>query len=289
MQSWTNYHSHCHYCDGKYAPEIHIKAALQQGVKIYGFSSHSPLFVPTTWNMKMERLKDYLQEINRLKEQYQADIQIYTGMEVDFIPGSTQVDSPYIQEAGLDYTIGSIHFVDSFADGTPWEVDGGHQLFLKGLKDIFDGNVQQAIKRYFERTREMLQTACPDVLGHMDKIKIQCEEGQLFSENEDWYREEVLATLEVAQQSGVIIEVNTRGVYKKKLPDAYPSRWILEEILKLDIPVMLNADSHHPDEITANFSESASMLQDIGFKTFRILHQNKWQDVPFTSEGLFIP
>jgi histidinol-phosphatase (PHP family) len=56
--SWTNYHSHCHYCDGKYEPEKYIESALQQGLLAYGFSSHTPLPFETTWAMKDEALQN---------------------------------------------------------------------------------------------------------------------------------------------------------------------------------------------------------------------------------------
>ena len=40
---YTNYHGHCHYCDGQEPPEAYVRAALEQGMRSYGFSSHAPL------------------------------------------------------------------------------------------------------------------------------------------------------------------------------------------------------------------------------------------------------
>jgi hypothetical protein len=49
---------------------------------------------------------------------------------------------------------------------------------------------------------------------------------------------------------------------------------------------MLNSDAHHPDEIESGFSFAAGILQDIGFKSLRILLNHTWQDVPFNEKGL---
>src|SRR5690349_14899543 len=128
--SWTNYHSHCHYCDGKYAPEEYVKSALKNGLLAYGFSSHAPVPFDCVWTMKPESAHAYVAEIRTLQQAYQRDIELYCGLEVDYIPGVTGPKSLPILELGLDYTIGSVHFVDAFPDGKRWEIDGSHQVFL---------------------------------------------------------------------------------------------------------------------------------------------------------------
>jgi histidinol-phosphatase (PHP family) len=55
-------------------------------------------------------------------------------MEVDYIPGSIGPKSKAILDAKLDYTVGSVHFVDSFPDGRGWEIDGSHQVFWMAFK-----------------------------------------------------------------------------------------------------------------------------------------------------------
>ncbi len=284
--AWTNYHSHSHYCDGKYAPEAHVQAAIAQGMHAFGFSSHCPVRFPSTWNMPLERFQDYLEVTRALKEKYAAQIQLYTGLELDYIPGIISSQTDYIQAAQLDHLIGSIHYVDQFPDGRPWEIDGRHQVFLKGLEEIFQGNIEAAVRRYFELTREMIQ-ACPGiVLGHMDKIKMQNEEGILFSENSDGYREEVEKTLDVIAKAGTIVEVNTRGLYKKAVDTTYPSPWILEKIRERGIPIMMNSDSHTPDEITGRFEETARLLLDLGFTELMALWDGEWQAFGFDEKGV---
>ncbi|GAB4342267.1 MAG: histidinol-phosphatase HisJ family protein [Flammeovirgaceae bacterium] len=285
---WTNYHQHSHYCDGKHSPEEHIQAAIAQNVKILGFSSHSPVRFPSVWNMPLEKLDDYLFEIRQLKQKYESQIEIYTSLELDYIPHVIDLHTNYIQNACLDYTLCSIHYVDSFEDGKHWEIDGTHQIFLQGLEQIFQNNIKKAVKRYFQLTREMIQNSCPQVLGHLDKIKMQNKEGKLFSETETWYKDEIMQTLEFIKNKNVIVEVNTRGLYKKVSTETYPSVWILKQIKAMNIPIMLNSDAHHPSEITKCFSETASLLKNIGFKEWMIFSKEKWISVPFNKNGCML-
>ena len=81
-----------------------------------------------------------------------------------------------------------------------------------------------------------------------------------------------------------MMEVNTRGHYKKGL-DLYPSLFILEAMQALQIPIVLNSDSHHPDEITAGFSLAAERLLSAGYKTVKVLRLGIWEDVGLTASG----
>lgn len=286
--SFTNYHGHCYYCDGKGAPAAYIEEAIRQQMPVYGFSSHAPLPYQLPWPMQEEDTVRYIGEIREMKEQYQGQIEIYTGMEVDFIPTIAGPSHPRIQQMGLDYTVGSVHFVDFFSNGHPWEIDGAHQVFLDGLHQIFEGDIAQAVRRYYALIRQMVEEDPPDMVGHLDKIKIQNEDGQLFSEQSGWYQEEIGKTLQTIARAGLTVEVNTRGMYKKKSTEPYPSYWIIRQMKELGIPVVLNADAHQPGEITACFTEVAAQLQKTGYTHFRVLLQGKWQEVPFDTFGIHV-
>lgn len=56
----STYHSHNHYCDGKYELEEYIKYAIELGLKTFGFSSHVSLPFKNQWSMKAEDLQKYL-------------------------------------------------------------------------------------------------------------------------------------------------------------------------------------------------------------------------------------
>ena len=170
---------HSTYCDGKSELMDYVDQARKLNMISIGFSSHAPVPFPTKWCMKAERFDDYLINIEKIKK-LNSFVEIYKGLEVDFIPGVT---SPNLFRDKLDYTVGSIHFIEKFPDGTPWEIDGTHALFLKGYSEIFNNNIQDVITRYFELTREMIATACPSIVGHLDKIKIQNPDNKFYQRN----------------------------------------------------------------------------------------------------------
>lgn len=278
---WSNYHTHSDYCDGKGTLKEFLESAKKHGVTSFGFSSHAPLPFPRKWCMQQGQLAGYLTEIEELKASTRG-MEIYKGLEIDFIPG---LISPRDFIRDLDYTIGSIHFVGSYG-GIHWEIDNTLDVFKTGLERAFENNIRAAVTRYYELTREMIARTPPHIVGHIDKIKMHNRDQIFFEESEPWYREEIDKTLRDIQRVNAIVEVNTRGVYKKISPTPYPSPWVLERIHALRIPITLSSDAHTPDDIIREFSQTAAQLQEIGFKTLSVLKSGIWKQVPFNDYGL---
>lgn len=288
MPFWTNYHSHCNYCDGSHEPEEYIKEAVNQRIKCYGFSSHAPLPFETPWAMPPEKLGRYLKETAFLKIKYQDLLQIYTGIEVDFIPGLISPHSDFIQQATLDYTIGSVHFVEQFGNGQFWEIDATAETFKKGLKEIFNNQPEAAIKQYYKLTRQMLKESPPTIVGHLDKIKMHNTKLKFFDEKESWYEKEVTKTLKALRKAGSILEVNTRGVYTGRTVEVYPSPKVLKRAADLEIPITLSSDAHQPTEVASLFAKTVPMLKKAGFKKLHILWDGQWQACTYHEKGIEI-
>jgi histidinol-phosphatase (PHP family) len=279
---WANFHTHTNYCDGKTSIEEIVAAASSAGIISLGISSHAPLPFERGWAMNGEMLDSYLREITEIKSR-SNDVEVFAGLEIDYIPGKV---SPQDFKDKLDYTIGSVHFVDYFDDGNGWEIDNTNAVFMDGLTRIFKGNVREAIGRYFEITREMISNAPPDVTGHLDKIKIQNIDNKLFREDDKWYRDEVAKTIAVLNKSDSIVEVNTRGIYQKKSSTTYPSPWIIRMLCENNVPVTISSDAHHPRDLTNCFSDAARIIAGAGYKTIQILHEGNWRPVSFNEHGL---
>lgn len=275
----ANHHAHSHFSDGRLTPEDYLKNAIDQQLLVYGFSDHAPIPNANFGAMKMENLPAYFQEIDRLQNDYGDQIQIYRSLEVDYIPDLISIDSPHIREANLDYTIGAVHYVDFFPDGRPWGFEASAENFAKGIEQVFLGDVQAALTRYYELIREMVENARPDVVAHLDRIKKLNKGDRFFSEKESWYQQEVINTLEVIARSGTIMEVNTKSFYKKELDETYPGKWALEIARELNIPVNIGSDAHHPDDITKGFDHAGRVLQEVGYTHTAIFLDEMWQEV----------
>ena len=284
---WANYHSHSLFCDGKAAPEEFIATAIKKGFKAYGYSSHAPVPFASRWNMPADKLQEYISQISSIKTKFANEIQVYTGLEVDYIEGLWGYQLSGLNNTPLDYIIGSVHYIGKFPDGSHFCFDGQPDAFFNGLEVLFQNDYRKAITVYYHAIIRMVEVDSPDVIGHLDKIKMHNPVKPYFNEEEKWYTNLVEEALEVIRQKGCIVEVNTRGLYKHNPPVLYPGAWVLECICEKKIPVMLNSDSHHPDEIELGFSYAAKLLREIGFKTLRILIDGKWQDKTFNEKGLF--
>lgn len=274
----TNYHSHTHYSDGSSAPEEYIISAIQHGMKAYGFSCHAPVDFPCQWTIAQEQLSSYFEEIERLRAKYQHQIEIYKSLEIDYFPGNPLAQPENYKKLNLDYIIGSVHFVDNLKNGEAWNIDTSKRIFDNGMLEIFGGDGKKAVTKFYQLTMEMLDVMNPDIIGHLDKIKMFNTGNKYFSENESWYNDLLEPVLYKIAQLGTIVEVNTRGLYRGKTKDHYPSDYILSRCLAMNIPVTVNTDCHKPDEVAKGLPLAHELLKNIGFKTVKVLLKHEWTD-----------
>ena len=122
----------------------------------------------------------------------------------------------------------------------------------------------------------MIQNDPPDIIGHLDLIKKLNSNNRYFSEDESWYQDIISDVIKAISATNCIVEVNTRGYYQGITKDFYPSKQILEKCFDADIHLTINSDAHHPDEITNNFEDVASLLLDIGYRSIYIFDEGKW-------------
>lgn len=261
----TNYHSHCHFCDGSHPMEDYVLAAIEQKMDGYGFSSHGPVPFHSPWSMKEASVEIYLQTIDRLKEKYEHKIPVFKSMEIDNVDGVMGPKSGFFKALNLDYTIGSVHYLNKEINDTYFCIDGDHERFNEGFKTLYKGDIRRLVKDYFESNRQMVAEQTPDIVGHLDKIKIHNAHFPYFREDELWYREEINRTLQAIKAAGSIVEVNTRGVYKKNDGVLYPSKSILQSIFEMNIPILINSDAHHPSELTKGYDVAKQTIKEIGF------------------------
>lgn len=275
-----NYHSHTYYCDGTNPPEEYVHAAIKAGMKVYGFSGHIPLKCgKSDWNMTLEKFDKYMVEIEQLKKKYKAEIEILCGLEGDYHYGFKLRNELKTEFPQIDYVIGSIHYLHPLDAEAMWEIDGSLEKFKAGLQLYHAGNVRSAVEAYFRLSCEMIENEKPEILGHADKIKIH----GLFDETESWYKNSWNELLRTVAESGIVLEINTRGLYTGRCTDFYPSKDIIREAIKLKIPLQLSSDAHQPAEIIANFSYATEFLYSTGLKTLRGIKNGKWQDVELLS------
>ena len=282
---WSNYHSHCTFCDGRSSMEEFVRFAIAKGVKKYGFSSHAPLPFDTFWNMKLDDLPEYKAEFFRLKEKYKSEIELFIGLEIDYIQNFIEIHNDLYSTENLDYLIGSIHYMDRLPNGDFWTIDGNFRDFFAGLKTLFDSEIRPAVERFFDITDQMIEKGGFDIVGHFDKIAMNASNCADFDSTAFWYKTRVGESLQLIKNKGLILEVNTKSLTEKSL--TYPDFQFFPLINELQIPIVVNSDCHYPTNILDGFVPTFKALKAAGFKTMQQMVNGKWQAVEFNEKGLY--
>jgi len=242
----ASYHNHTDWSDGKNTAAEMIAAAAKQGLDGIGISDHwvlHPEGRTPPWSMPPEKLAEYLEHIRSFDD-------AAAGVEVDWFSASADKIRTALTRAKPDYAIGSIHYIDPEAapiDGKP--------MFWKRLTQA---EIDNAHRRYWTLVREMAQSGLFLIAGHLDLTK------KFNAHPTVPPKQQIGEALDAVARAGMAVELNTSG-WHKPCGESYPSRAILEECRKRDIPVMLTADAHVPDDLTRDFDRGAKLLKDIGY------------------------
>ena len=302
MQNF-NLHTHSVYSDGKSQPREIVEEAVRQGLTPLGFSEHSPLPFDNNFSVKEVDMPRYVAAIAQLKAEFKDKIDIYCGLEADYLTGVSEPFAVTKEKYHLDYLIGGVHLVinpvfrqaqrpkDSepvegptntinpdeiwFIDGPKWEV------YDEGLQKFFDGDIRRAVRRFYEQSNEMIENEPFDIIAHFDKIKMHNRE-RYFHEDEPWYRKLALETLDLIREKGLVMEINTRGLYKKRYNGFYPSPWLMEVACKMGVPAIISADAHHFSEITLEFAAAEEALKKAGYRSVVNFKDGNWIEVAFS-------
>ncbi len=253
----SNLHTHTTWCDGKDAAEDVVRAAIGKGLQTLGFSSHASFPEVMPGVLKPSSAMDYVASMRGLAAKYADQIRILCGVEADYIPGITDPDRTRYAHMGLDYIIGSIHFVIA-PDGGRVPVDHTPSLLEEGIRLHFGGSAEAFVRAYFRQQRDMLERYDFDIAGHLDLVRKFNVKHPYFDESAEWYREELAATTDVAAAAGKIVEVNTGAISRGWLDDVYPSPMFRKMLRERGVRFILNSDAHSADAVDCAFDRFAA-------------------------------
>ncbi|MEG1585919.1 MAG: histidinol-phosphatase [Bacteroidales bacterium] len=276
MNNLTNYHSHCSFCDGKADAEDFIREAIRQGFYSYGVSSHAPLPFSTHWSMEMSNIDAYIRQIQGLKLKYASSIEIYLGLEIDYLTDDHYPGMPYFRELPLDYRIGSVHMLEDLS-GQLADLDVAPEVFKQKIADRFDHDLRAVVVGYFDKLMRMVDRGGFDIVGHADKISMNASFCQPAVTTEPWYVQKVHEYFEQIARKGLMMEINTKAYLQKGY--FFPNQEHFEFIRSLNIPVLVNSDAHFPGKINDGRDAALCALKNAGFQTVRELIKGEWQDV----------
>lgn len=254
------FHSHSQWCDGRATIAEFAEAAAASGMEHYGITPHSPVPIVSPCNMSMNDVSTYLAEVKRLKDKYAGRVEIYAGMEIDYLGKHWGPHDRYFRELPLDFSIGSVHFIPA-QDGQMVDIDGHYDSFRRKMTANFRDDLSYVVNTFFDQSEKMLMSGGFDIVGHIDKVAHNAAHHQPGIDSEPWFEQRVERLITMAFERGYAIEINTKALsgHNRLFPDK--KWWPLLKRLGAVTPV--NSDAHEPTLINAGRRESLAELSKI--------------------------
>jgi histidinol-phosphatase (PHP family) len=265
----ASYHNHTCFSDGADAPEVFVTHARAANLQVLGFSDHYYKESPTAttapeWALQLDAVEQYFDTIAAVAERH-PELEVRTGLEFDWLDGSAEWLRPLAQDARLDYTIGSVHFVGSDS------IDLTRMFWEKLSAD----EVNDVIRRYWQTLRDMAASKLFDIAGHLDLYK---KFG--FYPTADM-RDVITEALDAIRDADMAIELNTAG-WRKDCKACYPTDELLQACLKREIPIVVSSDAHQAHLVAADFNRAYDILYRIGYTSLASFKQRERSLDPFT-------
>jgi len=241
-----SYHTHSNYSDGKASIKEIINYAKNLKLDEIGFSDHFHLpsnNIKILSDMPLYKLNNYVSEVLSFSSSTKPIVKL--GLEAEFANKTLDLLKKIISSYPFDYIIGSVHIVNETV------IDFSE----KNLPVNFCTDL---MKQYWILIKQMANSKIFDIVAHLDLTK------KFNLKPKIDLTKEINAALLAIKDADMTIEVNTSGWYKP-CKEQYPSLEILQKCKKLQIPIIITADAHHPKHLTRGFEKAYKLLKKIGY------------------------
>jgi len=222
----NNYHTHttrCHHATG--TEKEYVEAAIKNGFKKLGFADHTPYPFPEGYShymrMGVQELENYVTTILSLKKEYQNDIEIHLGLEVEYFPQFFSKLIAFVSDYPIEYFLLSQHFLGNSKHGEPYSgtaTDDPKHLVL-----------------YCDQVIEAMATNRFTYLAHPDLIH--------FTGNPSIYEKEMRRLCQNAKSLNIPLEINFLGLSDNR---HYPTESFWKIVGEENCDVVFGLDAHYP-------------------------------------------
>lgn len=262
-------HTHTEFCDGRGDVESFCQAACARGLAAIGFSAHAPLTkktgLQTDWHLRDEDLDRYIDAVKAARRRWAGKLRVFLGLEIDYIKGLTGPADRDFQELDLDYCIGSVHYIFPRSGGEPFTVDGEAGEFACDMERHFPGDGDGMAEAYWDAVEEMISLGGFDILGHLDLVMKNNQDGRYFDPRGDRYRRRIARIAPLAARSAAVVELNTGGLNRGRTREPYPSPELLRLLRLEGARVTITADAHEPGHLGGHYGLARKLLAEAGY------------------------
>ena len=254
---------HIHIEKGPYTPEW-IDCFVEQAVKMnlseirllehnYMFPEFSPMydsicahneFVKNWFSRKAgnKDLGEYLALIDQVRSRTYP-VTIRFGLEICYLRGSEDFIYKHTKDLGLDFTIGSMHYIGDFA------FDHNAELW-EGV------DVDAAYVRCFEDSVSLAESGLFDGIGHPDQLK-------MFGHTPSFPLTPFYDSLAKALASADMYADQNSGAHRR-CPDTAElgmSAELIRTLKKYNVPIITSSDAHCPEDVGDKIEEMTYELE----------------------------
>lgn len=263
-------HIHTPYCPHgtKDTLESYINKAISENFNTITFTEHAPLpknFVDTTPDkdsgMDHALLMDYFKELQELKNKYLDRIEIFVGLEIDYILGYENETRDFLNKYGhfLDDAILSVHFLPF--DNIYTCIDFSPETFLEFCEQV--GSIEKVYNLYYDTVRSSIDADLgpykPKRIGHPTLIhKFQLAHGEIIDDTQ-----QIQQLLQYMKKAGYELDVNSAGISKAFCKEPYPPFDMISYAKSIELPMVFGSDAHSVKDLHQHYNK----IYPITFKT----------------------
>ena len=262
------------FCDHAYSSlREMLEAAVAAGYHTFGVTEHAPRVeerflypneVALGWDVPklLADFERYAKTLPALVEEFADRLVVLRGFEIEVVPAASYVSlmQDYRRRYAFEYIVGSVHYVNEIS------IDGSVEDFQQAIEAC--GGVEPLAVWYYQTVAEMVTALQPEVVAHLDLIKLH---GRHFGLKEtDAVRQAAEEALEAVRSTGGIVEVNTAG-YRKGLGEPYPAPWLVQLAQQMGIGFCLGDDSHCVEQVGFGIEQARAYLLEQGVRTLTVI------------------
>ena len=235
-----NYHTHtarCNHASG--TDREYVEQAILGGMKTLGFSDHAPYVFPngkypSEHRMRTDELFEYTESVRSLAKEYEKDIRILCGFELEYYPDYHAEEMAFLSQAKPDYLILGQHFI------------GNETSFITSSRGLAGNDlglityVSQIISAL--ATGDFLYLAHPDLAG--------------YSYSDETIEREYRRLCVAAKKFGIPLEINLLGIRAQR---HYPSERFFRIAKQVGNTILLGSDAHDPNDVCDKASEAKAL------------------------------
>ena len=243
----ANYHTHTPRCRHAWGDEqAYIENAILRGLKIFGFSDHTPQWFPGSYYSRMrmypQELSEYCATVRSLQKEYAGQLAIPLGLEVEYYPAIFPELIIRLRDQGIDYLLLGQHWIGNEMDepysGAPTEDES-------------------ILRRYCDQAIAAMETGLFTYLAHPDLI--------CFTGDRTIYDAHMRRLCRAAKTTNTPLELNFLGISGNR---NYPDMRLWALAAEEDCQVVLGIDAHCPEHVLdlAPETKARQIVDQFGLK-----------------------